>query len=384
MKELADFHIPHYFSKSVRPEIEELSVSTALADFSVAMVTIFEPIFLYNVLHFTVPQVLLFMAAVYFFYIFFISFGAKVASIFGYKHAIAMSVVFQVLYWVLLLAGRNGGIYIFFAPAAFAIEKSLYWPGFHAVVSRYADREQKGREFSFIYAIVNIAQMLGPFFGGYMLQKFGPSPAFFAASLIYVSSAVPLLINREIFVPKLYKFRDTWELYKAFPKKFLGYMGFGEELIVLTVWPIYVFIVVRGYENTGILATGASLAAAIMALVIGKITDSYTKRVLLKVGALLLSISAFLKITARSFLDAFLVDTAGRTTKDVVFIPLSTLTYLRAEATHILPYAVFFEQSLSIGKLLACLLGILIFTLTGSFTALFVLAGLFSLLYMYI
>jgi hypothetical protein len=45
---------------------------------------------------------------------------------------------------------------------------------------------------------------------------------------------------------------------------------------------------------------------------------------------------------------------------------------------------VFFEQALAIGKLLAALLGIVVFALTGSFMALFILAALFSLLYMFI
>jgi hypothetical protein len=48
------------------------------------------------------------------------------------------------------------------------------------------------------------------------------------------------------------------------------------------------------------------------------------------------------------------------------------------------PYVVFFEQSLSIGKFTACVLGIAVFALTGSYMALFVLGGLYSLLYMLI
>jgi hypothetical protein len=68
----------------------------------------------------------------------------------------------------------------------------------------------------------------------------------------------------------------------------------------------------------------------------------------------------------------------------MAFIPISTVTYIRAEATHVVPYAVFFEQSLAIGKLTACLLGILLFSLTGSFMVLFILGALYSLLYMFV
>ena len=55
-----------------------------------------------------------------------------------------------------------------------------------------------------------------------------------------------------------------------------------------------------------------------------------------------------------------------------------------AAASHVVPYAVFFEQSLAIGKLSACLIGALLFYLTGSFMVLFIVAGAYSLLYMYI
>jgi MFS family permease len=379
-----DFHVPHYFTKSVRHEISELSASTALADFSNAMVMLFEPIFLYKVLGLTVQQVLLFMGGVYLLYIFVIPFGGKIASMYGYRHAVALSTPFQILYWVFILAAQHNISYLYFAPLMLAVEKSLYWPGFHAIVSRYADSEQKGREFSAIYAVVNIAQTFGPFLGGYMLQRFGADAAFFAASLVYACSVVPLLVEKEVFIPKIYNYRQTWELYKMYPKKFLGYVGFGEELLQLTIWPIFIFILVKGYENIGFLATGASLAAAILALAMGKITDSYTKRILIKLGSFFLSLVWVAKFVANTFWSAFAMDSLGRAAKDVVFIPLSTVTYLRAEANHILPYVVFFEQSLSVGKLLACVLGIVLFSLTGSFVVLFILAGAFSLLYMLI
>jgi hypothetical protein len=80
----------------------------------------------------------------------------------------------------------------------------------------------------------------------------------------------------------------------------------------------------------------------------------------------------------------FTIDSLSRVGKEMVFIPLSTVTYQRAESSQIMPYVIFFEQSLAIGKLLAVLLGFLIFTLTGSFLAVFILAGLFSLLYVLI
>jgi MFS family permease len=231
---------------------------------------------------------------------------------------------------------------------------------------------------------VHLVFILGPFIGGMISERFGVRITFVVACIVYFFSFVPLFTTKEIFTPKLYQFKDTWQLYKAFPKKFLGYLGFGEELLVLTIWPIFIFLILKDYAATGLLVTIATLVSTILALYVGKISDLYSKRVLVKVGAFFSALVWLARGIAHSFWGIFVVDSLSRTSKDVVFIPLSTLTYERAEATHIMPYIVFFEQSLAIGKLLACVLGIIVFSLTGSFLLLFILGALFSLLYMLI
>ncbi len=379
-----NYHLPSYFTKKVREEIGELYASSVISNLAQSITALFEPIFLYNVLHFTVPQVLLFFAVVYITYLPTIILGGKFASAYGYKHSIAMSVPFQVLYWVLLLLGRESPGLAYTAAIALGLQKALFWPGFHALMARYADQQQLGREFSVVYAIEMISQIIGPFIGGFLAQRFSMTATFVIAAIVYSFSVMPLFTKQELFVPKNYHYGDTWNLFKAIPKKFVGYMGFGEELIMLTIWPVFIYIVVKNYEGTGILATMASLIAAVMAVIIGKITDQYTKRVLIKLGAFFSALVWFARFIASNVWNVFALDTLSRASKEMDFIPLSTVTYLRAAANHVVPYAIFFEQSLSVGKLSACLLGALLFHITGSFVVLFVLAGCYSLLYMYI
>jgi len=173
-------------------------------------------------------------------------------------------------------------------------------------------------------------------------------------------------------------------LYKTHTKKFVAYLGFGEELLALTIWPIFIYIVVKDYKDTGLLAATASLFAAILALSLGQLSDQHTKHRLIKFGAFLNAIFWFLKFLGTTFFSAFLLDTGAKTSKEALFVPLSTLTYMEAEVTHVIPYVVFFEQSLAIGKLSAALVGLVLFSLTGSFMVLFILAGAYSLLYMLI
>jgi len=381
---LLNYHLPRYFSQSVKKEIGELYASSAIANMALSITLMFEPIFLYAVLGFTVPQVLLFMAMVYGLYIVTIPLGGRIASVYGYKHAIAMSVPFQILYWVLLLVSRENPSWAFLAAAALALQKTFYWPGFHALMARYADRQQVGREFGVVYSIISVSHIVGPFLGGWLAERFGTTAMFAMAMLVYCFSVIPLFMAKEVFIPKLYHFKDTWKLYKTCPKKFLGYLGFGEELLVLVIWPIFIFTVVKDYEETGALATVASLVAAVLALIVGKITDQYTKRVLIKLGAFFSCLVWLARIPLKTVWNVFTADAMSRASKEMSFIPISTVTYIRAAATHVVPYAVFFEQSLAVGKLLACIIGVILFSLTGSFVVLFILGALFSLLYMYI
>jgi MFS family permease len=326
----------------------------------------------------------LFSAIVYAVYIVALPFGGKFASSFGYRHSIALAVPFQLYYWFALLESVQHPHAAILAAIMFAVSKAFYWPGFHSVISHYAQAGQMGREFGAAYAINNFSQIGGPLLGGIISQYGGISAAFFVASIIYCFSIIPLLTAKEVFIPKNYSYSQTLEMYKNFPKKFLAYLGFGEELLVLTIWPIFIYLIVKDYKDTGLLAATASLFAAFFALLLGKLSDRHTKHMLVKIGTYFNSLFWLARIGASNFLTTFFMDTASKTAKETLFVPLTTLTYIRAEQTHIVPYAVFFEQSLAIGKLSAALLGALLFSLTGSFVVLFIVAAMYSLLYMYI
>jgi hypothetical protein len=102
---------------------------------------------------------------------------------------------------------------------------------------------------------------------------------------------------------------------------------------------------------------------------------------LLRAGTLIYSLTWIARVPIFSPFATFITDALSRTTKSLVFIPVSAITYQRADNTHIMPYVIGFEQMLAIGKLLAALVGIFVFAATGSFVALFIVGAIFSLFY---
>jgi MFS family permease len=292
---------------------------------------------------------------------------------------------------MMLVASQQNHNLAFYAAPLYGLSKTFYWPGFHSLMARYSDRGQVGREFGLVYSLISLTLIAGPLLAGFLSQRFGFTIMFIVTAAIYSFSIFPLFRAKEIFLPKIYKFKDTLEIYKSFPNKFFGYLGFGEEVLVMNVWPVFIFLIVKNYEGAGSLATISSLIAAILALIVGKITDQYGKRVLIKIGAFFTAIIWLGRMIATNFWNTFFIDALSRTAKELAFIPISTVTYIRAENTHVVPYIIFFEQSLAIGKLLACLAGMIVFTIFSGlfglgigFVALFILGALFSLLYMLI
>ena len=122
---LLNFHLPNYFSKSVREEIGELYAHSAIANMASSMMLLFEPIFLYAVLGFSINQVLLFTAIVYAVYIVMIPLGGKAASQFGYKHAIALSVPFQLVYWMMLIVSQDNSGLAYLAAVFYGLSKTF-------------------------------------------------------------------------------------------------------------------------------------------------------------------------------------------------------------------------------------------------------------------
>jgi hypothetical protein len=232
-----------------------------------------------------------------------------------------------------------------------------------------------------MYAIMNLMQIIGPMIGGFLSAVLGIEAIFIIASLIYFTSAVPVLWSREKFVPKPYRFSETWKLYKKYPLQFLGYFGFGEEMLVLTIWPIFIFTIVANYQDTGTLVTMSTLVATGLALYIGFYTDKHSKEALLRSGTVIYALTWLARIPVISPFATFITDALSRTTKSLVFIPASAITYDRAAKTHIMPYIIGFEQMLCIGKIMAALVGMMLFMATGSFIALFIAGAIFGLFY---
>jgi len=380
------FHRPHYFSKHPSRGLKELYWSVGLKDLGMAIVTLFEPIFLYT-LGYGLKEIVLFYLIIYGTYIFLLPFFGRLVAKIGYEHSIFYSQFLLILYFVFLFSISKFSVFFFIAPFISAFYKSMYWPAYHADFVHFSQDNQRGREVGGIETLSMMVYVIGPLLGGLILSWSNFGVLFIVGSALFILSSIPLLRITEVHDKVDFSYIDVFrEMFdKKHRRNFLGYTGFGEELIVLTIWPIFIYTVINDYLRIGSLVAVATLITGIIVLFLGKAADKYKKTDILKIGTIIYFISWLVRGFAKNAWQVFSLDTVSRFSKEMLFIPLEAITYGRAKKFGILSYVVFFEQSLAVAKALTALLLLLILYLFASpWIPIFILAGLFSLCYLFI
>lgn len=372
-----------FFPKDIPRPLKELYLTTAILNLAVSAGLIFEPIYLYS-LGFSLSQIMLFYFGVYFLYFFLMPIGGKVVKHKGFEHGIMYGSVFLILYFIFLMSIPQHGGFFYLAIIALACQKALFWPGFHADFAYFSKTGQRGREISVIAILDSIAFIVGPLLGGLIIGLFGFQMLFISMCALIVLSNIPILTTREVFTPSDMSY---WGSYKRLVapenrRHFWGYFGFGEELIVLTVWPIFMYMTIQNFFGTGFAVTLSTLVTALAVLYVGKFSDIHDRKKVLKIGVIMTIIAWLIRLVIRGGIGVFFTDFLSRLSKHIFGVPLISGLYESATKHSIVRSVIFFEMSLTIGKLVASGLLAILFSFTSDGWAIaFSIGALFSCFY---
>jgi len=354
-----------------------------IMDFASSAIALFEPIYLWT-LHYSLTQILMFYAAVYLLYIILVPLGGRIAAKYGFEHSILYSQFAFIAYYMSLFLLPSAPWLVFLAPLIFAVQKALYWPPYHADFAIFSWREQRGREVSGILSINSAVTVLGPIFGGIVLNFLGFHALFITVSLLFLVSCRPLFQFKEIHDFKPYSYITYWKLlWKPTHKQStVAYFGYGEELVALVLWPIFLYLAIPNYSELGLLVGFSTLVTVLLVLVIGKKADQASPKSILSLGSFFLAIIWLVRtISMLSPWKLIALDAIGRTAKNTASIPLMSMTYEHGVREDPLAIAVFFEQSLAIGKFLMAIVLIILIKFINPWVAFFAASALVSLLY---
>jgi len=377
-------YLSHYFALHPSEEMKEMFMATALRSFAVAAVGVFEPIYLYQ-LGISIQGILLFFIAHYVGYFLLNPLGGRICRKHGYEHTILLSSPFLIIYYLTLFAIPFHQAFIGVAVVALVIHKILYWPGYHANFATWMNSDESGREVSNRFAITALAAAIAPFIGALVIVTGGFGALFMGVSVLILVSNLPLLKTPEIFMPTKFSYGAA---FKRFAKhvgstRFWAMFGFGEQLLAMVLWPIFIIIMIPSLLSVGALVSLAKFVNVLVTLYVGRLSDEDRKDNVLHSGSVFTAASWFIRPFIGGPLGVFLIDSYYRVSRNMIIVPYFSYMYKDAKDDGVMGSIVFNEMSLSMGKATMALLALLAFWLVPdhAWTTVFIIAGGMTALY---
>lgn len=367
----------------LKREISELYLASSIRGFAQGMLNLFIPVFLYK-LGFTVQEIVLFYVAAFFVRFVTVPWGGNLAKKYGFEHSIMYSVPITILFYLALYLVKFHHFLIFIVPILFALSMNAYWIAYHADFAYYGKDGQRGREIGSLLGFRFALSVIAPFLGGLILKLSGFNVLFLVVSILLFVSVIPLFTTKEKFKPKPVSYFQTFKKFFSRKKRrrFFGYLGFGENIVTVAIWPIFIYLIVSSYFYLGTIISISTLFMALITIYLGKLTDKVDRKKIIKIGTLLLSFSWILKIFAKTPLYVLGVDTFSRASSNLQSIPVYARIYKRASREGTVNDIMFYELGLALGYML---LGLIIYVLlffTSNIALSFIPAALIALLYM--
>jgi len=256
--------------------------------------------------------------------------SGRLVSHFGAKHIIALSLPLMALSFVFLLSLDVYHWPLWFLALTNAIPLSFFWLPYHDDLSKAKHRKSIGKEMGMLQILINTSSALGPLIGGVVAYRFGIQYTFVLATVAMFVAMIPLFRSPEIVKRRPLEMKN-FNVMKNM-KDMVAYGGLGLENISSTiVWPLILFLILSNYEKIGFIATVALFASILVSIFMGKLTDKYNKRKVLKVSSLIHSFSVSTRFLATTINAAYLINIVSSVTHVVMFVPFVSEFYSRAD-----------------------------------------------------
>jgi predicted MFS family arabinose efflux permease len=375
-----------FFNMKPRRQLREIYVFLLLFSFASALVTVFEPIFFYTQ-GISLWEISLYYAAHYTLYVLLMPFGGKFAARFGYERSLTLSAPVFVMYF-LLLASLDQHRFVFYAaPVVLTLFKILYWPAYHASFVSFSDLKNRGTEQSWVRFVEYGAGVLGPVIGGIIAQMYGFPVLFLLTAVTVACAGVALLWTKEKYHFAAFSYGSPWRIIFSPQHRnmVVGMMGWGENLVYLAIWPVWLMIVLGDVETVGLAASISAVIATAVGFIVGEMTDRLSAKRLLRIVVPLTVLGYLWRMVAILPWQVAVGDVVARTSYIGVGIPFMARLYRQGKKVDPLEYSVAFEIVLALVKaVLAFILAAVFILVPGpaAFMIAFALAAVLSLFYL--
>lgn len=356
--------IKHQLYRGRNAELNGLFIYMAVRSFSLSLISIYIPIYLYTT-GFGMRGVL-----AYFFFLYLFESILQTPAIYlikkyGSRVSLLLSTpVLVINLWMLSSIGKYHWP-LWLVALSGASMLSLFWMAYHYDFVKAKTCFKTSREVGVLNIIVAIASALGPLLGGLVAFHLGFSVLFYIPLiLLSLGSLVLLYKPRNRTYESDFDFKGV-KLSKI-KKDLTANFGTGWEAEVTAFyWPLFVFITIGSYQKVGAIITAGLISTILLTLWVAKKSDAGEKKRYIELGGYLSVILYVLQAFIQNVLHVFALDLANNFSRSIKTTPYTAEYYLRATETKPGVYIYLMELSVNIARfLLASFLFLLTFVLT--------------------
>jgi MFS transporter, YQGE family, putative transporter len=367
-----DNHVLKYLMN--KKELNELYVSMVLRTLAFSMIGIFVPLFLFKELSYSLTSIIHFYLVYALSFFIFTPAGVFLIRKIGFKHSMLLSSPLYVCYFALLYFLKDNPYLFFIVPLVYGAGEGIFWLAFHTDFAMFSEKSKRGNQIGKFYSFSLLAGLIGPMVGGVILTFSGFTALFIIVSIFILGSTIPLLFSKD--VKRDCKF--SWNFLKAGSlRDLISFSAIGGKgIVVMVFWPIFIYSILNLYVAMGSMFTFLGVFSLIVTHVIGKLTDVFNKRKLIKWFSISQSIVWFVKIFVKTKMELIGISMISSLTGIGCDLPYTAITYNKSKKS--VEYLVFREFGLTIGRIIVLLLVLA----SGSLMSSFLYASVASLGYM--
>lgn len=367
-------------------EFNQFYLAVFLMSFGEALVSIFVPIYLYN-LGFPIYQILFFFVLSSFYFLALSYPMTKIVSKIGAKRAILFSSPFFVFYLIGLIFIESSWIIFFILPAILSVRHILFNYGYHLNFINHSETEKRGRELATLGIITLIATAVAPYLGGLLVElNFGF--VFIAGSIFIVAGSAPLFFSQDKFTDKNFSFKDlVGKIFGSDDRgNFISFSGYAiEQSVGSVIWPIFILVVIGSIEKTGLIVSLSLVISILVFYLVGQFSDRFNKIFLIKIGNIIHFSAWILRIFADSVFKILFIDSYKHSSEKFLRLPWEAHSYDLAKRGDYFEFIVYREIVFNLIRIIVLPFIILIFWLDFyPFILSFIIASVFSLGYVFI
>lgn len=347
-----------------KKELTQVYFSTALRSFSISLLAIFIPLYLFNDRGFSLDQTLLFFVFYSIIFAVCTPVAAAFASRFGVKHSILFASPLYLLFIASLYFLPTSPWLLLAASSFLGASQAFYWMGLHLVFYHVSHPKHRAEEVGIRSGVTVIATVFGPLLGGFVITFFGFKVLFAVTAFFLLGSGLFLFVSKEKYekyhfsVKAMFDQKD-WKNSLFFISKgtFVSAEG--------VVWPLFIFLILGSYITMGLVGSLMSMSSAALFWLTGRYSDRHANhRNIIRWSTFANSIILVGQAMVTTVFQVFALSILFSLTNALREAPIGALEYEKAKG-QVAAYFVSREVFICIGRILLLSLVLLTNSLSG-------------------